>query len=181
MDFESVGQIFDMVEKTRQRLKHHVEGISEEQQSFRPGSDAWTIAEIVEHLANVQEGMGKIASKLAKEAEALAAPASAGGKIAPVSMAFIRERSAERFQAPENVRPHGTVAVADSLIRLQQNYDRLLAMRPRIEAWDLAACTFPHPAFGELSGYQWLGLLGFHETRHTNQIERIKASAGYPA
>ena len=180
MTFGSVDEILDMVGRMHDRLHQHVVGLSEAQENFRPASGEWTIAEIVEHLANVQEGMGKVTSKLLNEAETAGAQASSDGKIGPVSALFVTDRAGEKFQAPERVRPHGDVRVADSLTRLKGNYERLLGMRPRIEAADIGAVGFPHPAFGTLTGYQWLALMGIHEGRHIAQIERIKAADGYP-
>jgi hypothetical protein len=49
----------------------------------------------------------------------------------------------------------------------------LRALQPRIEATDLSAFTYPHPAFGPLNFYQWLALIGLHEQRHLNQIESV--------
>ena len=180
MTFGSVEEILDMAGRMRDRLHRHVVGLSEAQESYRAASGEWTIAEIVEHLANVQEGMGKVTSKLLNEAESAGAHASSDGKIGPVSALFVTERVDEKFQAPEHVRPHGGVKVTDSLARLNAHYERLMGMRPRIEAADIGAVTFPHPAFGTLTGYQWLALMGIHQGRHIAQIERIKAADGYP-
>ena len=69
MTFGSVEEILDMTGRMRDRLHRHVVGLSEAQESYRAASGEWTIAEIVEHLANVQEGMGKVTSKLLNEAE----------------------------------------------------------------------------------------------------------------
>jgi hypothetical protein len=181
MSFRSVAEALEIVAGKHSELRAEVEGLSEEQQHFRPVADRWTIAEIVEHVAIVQEGMGKIASKLVREAEAAGALAKPDGTIGLVATDFIPDRESRRLNAPENVRPHGDASIGDSLGKLEKDYQRLQDMRPRIETVDLGAVTFPHPAFGALTGYQWLALLGAHEGRHIQQIKEIKASDGYPA
>ena len=59
------------------------------------------------------------------------------------------------------------------LARMRQSRAGLHALRPRIEATDLASVTYPHPAFGPLNFYQWLALIGLHEERHLRQIQSV--------
>ncbi len=40
--------------------------------------------------------------------------------------------------------------------------------------------TFPHPVFGQLNMKEWLAFHRLHALDHIQQIERIKADAGYP-
>jgi hypothetical protein len=40
--------------------------------------------------------------------------------------------------------------------------------------------TFPHPVFGQLNMKEWLAFHRLHAMDHIQQIERIKADAGYP-
>ena len=181
LTYESVTQILDMVGRVHERLFSKVEGLSESQQTYRPHEGSWTIAEIMEHLAIVHEGMGKVTSKIIKEAEASGSTARSDGTIGPVSMEFLRELADQKFHAPENVRPAGGVRIEDSIEKLKSNYTRLLGMKPKIEALDLSGPTFPHNAFGPLNGYQWLALIGLHESKHLEQIKAIQASPGFPA
>ena len=173
-------EALEFVGELHARLRSEVEGLSPAQQVFRSDPDRWTIAEIVEHLSIVQEGMGKVTSKLLGEAEAAGAYSKPDHQIAPFSADFVPTRADQRFTAPERVRPRGTASIADSLIKMEQDYARLQSLGPRVEAVDLAPFTFPHPAFGDLTGYQWLALLGSHEQRHLEQIAEIKSSPGYP-
>ncbi len=180
MTFRSIAEALQIIGAKHTELRQEVEGLAEAQHNFRAHDDCWTIAEIVEHLSVVQEGMGKITSKLLREAEAAGKLARPDRTFEPVTTGFVPDRSTQRFQAPANVRPQGGIPITDSLDKLHKDYDRLQEMRPRIEAVDLGAFTFPHPAFGDLSGYQWLGLLGVHEDRHIQQIREIKSADQYP-
>lgn len=177
MSFNSVAEILEMIGRTHDELRSTVADISAGQAGFRATEDGWTIAEIVEHVATVQEGMSKIASILLKKTEG----ATAKPDVWPLDLSIIEKGIATNFQAPENVRPKGGVEIADSIDKLQQDYERLRGMQPRLEDVDLNAAAFPHPAFGPLGGYHWLVLLGFHEQKHTRQIERIKQAEGFPA
>lgn len=181
MSFRTIAEALEIIGARHADLRREVGELAAQQLNFRPRADSWTIGEIVEHLSIVQEGMGKIASKLVREAEAAGARWHPEVLIEGVDVDFVSDRRTGRLDAPENVRPRGGVAIAESLSKLERDFQRLEEMRPRIESVDLSNVTFPHPAFGALSGYQWLALLGIHEGRHIEQIREIKSSEGYPA
>ncbi|HWS86336.1 MAG TPA: DinB family protein [Pyrinomonadaceae bacterium] len=176
MDFSSVPEIYEHIDRTRARLTAAVEGLSEEQQSFSPAPDRWSVAELVEHLSIVEAGVVRLLEKLlGKAAEAGAAEAAAPGLFAdPVSIEEFVERSrGVRLEAPERIRPTG-LRLADSLARLKESRAALHALRPRVERADGRALRFPHPAWGPLDLYQWLLFVGAHEDRHLAQIEALK-------
>jgi hypothetical protein len=98
-------------------------------------------------------------------------------EIEPFSLDELVARSRnEKYVAPAAMRPSGTVRLALLLERLRQSRVELLSLRPRIEATDLSAFTFPHPAFGPLNFYQWLAFIGLHEGRHLRQLESVMAA-----
>lgn len=190
--YHSVAEIFEAMDKTRERLRGTLAGLSAAEESFRESPDRWSIAEIVEHLAIIEGNVVRLAGKLVGKAEADGAKRASGGgdgeadggngggggRIPPVSLGEIIERATkEKFNAPEAVVPTGGASIADSLARLDQSRDAMRALRPRIEAAELSAYRFPHPVFGPLDLYHWLAVSGLHEERHRRQIEALKASA----
>lgn len=176
MSFNSVGEILEMIGRAHDALREAVADLDDAKAGYRASPDNWTIAEILEHLATVQEGMSKISYLLLKQADGTAAKPD----VWPLDLSMIEKGLGTNFQAPENVRPKGGVGIGESLEKLGRDYERLCDMQARLEAVDLNAATFPHPAFGPLGGYHWLVLLGFHEQKHTRQIERIKREEGFP-
>ena len=155
MDFSSVPEIYQHIDRTRARLTATVEGLSEEQQSFSPAPDRWTVAELVEHLSIVEAGVVRLLEKLLGKAEEAGAEAAAPDLFAdPVSIEEFVERSrVAKYEAPERIRPTG-LPLADSLARLKESRAALHALRPRVERADGRALRFPHPAWGPLDLYQ---------------------------
>ena len=86
-----------------------------------------------------------------------------------------------RFAAPDRVKPQGQQALADSLAKLAEALAGFHEVKPRLIATDCSAETFPHPAIGPLSPYQWMIVQAEHLDRHRGQVERIKQAVGYPA
>jgi hypothetical protein len=176
MAYQSVAEILEAIDETRLRLRQRVEGLSAAQENFRPSPDAWSVAEIVEHLTIFEERMSRLFAMMIKKSESEAARA-AGQSFRPVSLdQFIERSRKEKYTAPETVRPSGNVPVTDSLARMRRSRAELHQLRPHLESRDLSVMTYPHPAFGALDLYEWLALIGMHEDRHLSQIESVMSS-----
>jgi hypothetical protein len=178
MNYTSVPQIFEVIDATREKIYRRVEGLSDEQAMARPNPDAWTATEIIEHLALIEGRLLQMMTMMLTKAES----AGAGKKDAPVEIEpftlddFIERSRNEKYTAPEAVRPSGNVSLADAIMKLRHSREELHNLRPRIEATDLSAVTYPHPAFGPLNFYRWLAFIGLHEERHLRQAESLLSS-----
>ena len=173
MIYNSVSEIFEVVDKTREKLKRRVLSLTEEEKNSRADEKGWSVAEIVEHLATVEMGVVKITAKLLQKAETEGVK-SDGTFSPPVS--FVEQAKAaqnRKLVAPERIQPQGKQSVTESLTRLDENRRQLNELRSRIEAVDSSRTAFPHPFFGDINLYQWLVMLGMHERRHLEQIEAI--------
>jgi hypothetical protein len=174
MDFRSVPEIYEHIDRTRARLLAAVEGLSEEQQGYRPASERWSVAELVEHLSIVEGNVARLLDKLLGKAEEAGAGVAAADDFDPVSIEeFVERTRAVKLEAPERIRPTG-LPLSDSLAHLSESRAALHNLRPRIERADGRALRFPHPAWGPLDLYQWLLFIGAHEDRHLAQIEALK-------
>ena len=173
MIYHSVDEIYEAIEKTREKLILAAESLTEEQKNARENEQSWTVAEILEHLGIVEGGVIRIFEKLLPKAES-AGIKSDGNLNPPIS--FVEQAQAakdKKFEAPQQVHPQGTLTITESLAKLRENRQKLNELRPRIIATDLSNALFPHPAFGNINLYQWLIMTGLHEYRHLMQIERI--------
>ncbi|HJR06100.1 MAG TPA: DinB family protein [Pyrinomonadaceae bacterium] len=197
MNYESYADIYAANEVVRRKLYARVENLSDAQQTFRPSDNAWSIAEIIEHLSIIEGNMVRlIGMLLAKTEGATTAAASAGAQDAgtaspaaavgaprpfqPFSMDALADTVRDKkLEAPEQVRPSGQVALADSLAALRATRATIESFRPRLEAADLSVAAYPHPAWGDLNLAQWLAFIGLHEGRHLAQIKRLMEAPGF--
>jgi hypothetical protein len=175
MNFTSVAQIFEAIDETRQRLFKRVEGLTDEQANAHAGANAWSVKDIMEHLTIMEDRLLRMMKVMLTKAEGASAVSNGSAIVfKPFSLEKFIERSrGEKYTAPEAVRPVGTAKLDDLLARMRGSREELRTLKARIEATDLSAFTYPHPAFGPLDFYQWLALIGFHEERHLGQIESL--------
>lgn len=175
MNYNSVGEIFEAIDKAGEKLKQKVSNLTVEQANLRAGGGGWSVAEIVEHIGVVAGGITQITAKLLAQAEGEGVKFD-GSFNPPLSFA---EQAAttldKKLEAPERVHPRGTQNITESLAQLGKTQQRLTELRPRIESVDASRAKFPHPFFGDLNLYQWLVVAGLHKRRHLQQIEKILA------
>ncbi len=173
MNNQTIADIYARNDEIRERLTKLVSELNDEQLSFLPEGEKWTVANLIEHVALVEEGMTKISAKLLGKAQE--ANKSFGGTI-NMSENFAKksvEARTQKFEAPKMVHPTGKLTVAESLAKLKENRRRLAELRPLFETVDGSEFKFPHPFMGELSAHEWLALIGGHEARHIEQIYKI--------
>ena len=181
MVYHNVAEIFDDMQATRNRLWQRVEKLSRAQADFKRAPDAWSVAEILEHLGKVEQYLVKLFGR------SLPAGDVSNGKTLPVEFQpFSMDSHVEstrdlKLESPEVFVPAGGLPLRELLRRLRAIRDELLALRPRFEAHDLSQIVLPHPVYGPINLYKFLTAVGLHENRHLRQIEAIMASPGFPA
>ncbi|MEO7539363.1 MAG: DinB family protein [Pyrinomonadaceae bacterium] len=173
MEYNSIADIYSANEKFREQLNTTLDGISQDEAVTLPDGEKWTIEHLVEHLWMVEFGTSRLCSRLLESAIADGEPSDGSFVLSDKFSRKAAEIAIIKVEAPERVVPKGGVTVAESRARMLANRLDLEAMRPDLERFDLSAHTFPHPFFGELTASEWLVMVGWHEGRHTKQIERI--------
>lgn len=178
MMYTSVPQIIETIDETRERVYRRAAGLSDEQLQARQDSDAWSVAEIIEHMAIIENRLLGLFKVMLTKAESAKAEANGSPvEMRPFSLEHFVERARrEKYSAPESALPSGRETLADSLAKMRGSRAELRSLAQRIETTDLSAAVYTHPAFGPLNFYQWLAFIGIHEERHLAQIEKALAS-----
>ena len=172
MIFDSIEDIYSANDEIHAALKSLVSTISEDTAQTSIANEKWTIAEIVEHIAIVDEGASKICAKLLGNAQTAAASSARSASVSDNFLKHYATINDVKLVAPDRVQPIGVVPIAESVARMDQNRARLYELRSRFESLNSDA-TFPHPYFGQMTAVEWLILIGGHEKRHTEQICRL--------
>lgn len=79
-------------------------------------------------------------------------------------------------QSPE----HETLPLDSLRQKLSDFFAETVTLIGALESSTNLDATFPHPVFGQLNMKEWLAFHRLHAMDHIQQIERIKADAGYP-
>jgi hypothetical protein len=72
--------------------------------------------------------------------------------------------------------PPADCNVTDGLAALDAARSDLKAMMQKKDLPSLGGVTAPHPAFGPMTGYEWIAFMAAHTRRHADQIREVGAS-----
>ena len=168
-------ELFDYLQVRRTALGEAVDEVPAPRRGERPGTDRWSVAEVLEHLALV-EGRFKTAlgDRLAEaKARGLAAEHDTSPIVGTFDVAGLLDRRT-RHQAPDVVRPQGG-DWQTAWTRLEDTRRSFLDVFLAGDGLALGDVVHAHPRLGSLNLYQWGVWLGGHEARHTEQVREIAA------
>jgi hypothetical protein len=171
MNNQTISDIYAKNDAIREKTKQLMTALTDEQKTFLPEGEKWTIAEIVEHIAIVQDGMTKISAKLLNQAKAAGKTGDGTARLSENFATKAVEAQQLKFEAPDRVRPTGNQSIEDSMKKMDETRSALEDLRPLFESVECSDFKFPHPFMGDLTAHEWLALIGGHEARHLRQIE----------
>jgi uncharacterized damage-inducible protein DinB len=163
---------------TRKAFLDSITGLSEAQWNFKPGPDAWSIAECAEHVAATEDAiLDRVTKKILTGPAATPAPGAQRKDQQVLSAVADRSRKA---QAPESLRPAKRwPGRAQLAAHFRNSRDTTIAF-VRTTTQDLRAHAAGHPALGSLDAYQWILSIAAHAQRHVDQIAEIRANPRFP-
>jgi hypothetical protein len=170
--------LVEQLAQSRERLVLTVEGLSEEQRSFRPAQDRWSIADCIEHITVAESVvLGKIQQVLQSPPEPERREEARGKEQIILEKVPARE---QRVQGPPAFMPQGRWPDFEELVRQFEAARERSVRFSAVTQADLRNHFFPHPLLGLLDSYQWLLLVSAHCERHVRQMEEVKADPGFP-
>lgn len=161
---------------TTQQIMHELlDGLSAADASRVTQDGTWSVAQIIEHLAIVEDGTGRLIGKVCKQLEGTVDPDT--DAIAPTLAHFqIWDAKVIPIDAPASVAPKGTVSMADALAAQSEARRRVIEALTAASGRALGSVSFPHPFLGPLNGYQWALFLAQHQERHLIQLRGVLAA-----
>ena len=179
---KKVQELVDAISSYRQALMDSISGLSEAQLDYKAEGGQWSIGDILHHLALTDEANAKLTSRMLKQAQALSLPLDSTPHESTLNSldSYADVLRNTKAQAPEFVKPQSHLPVEESLARMKASREKFLDSVGHLAQYDLSELSYPHPLLGNLNMYQWILIAGGHERRHTAQIGRIKAEAGFP-
>src|SRR5262249_15539053 len=155
---KKVQELVDALAEHRQALLDAVSELDEAQFAYRPADDAWSINDILHHLALSDEANAKLAFRALKHARErnIAGDATPDASVLNRLDGIFTPISDTKAQAPERVVPREHLAADQSIARLHTSRTNALEAIEQLAAYDLTQLKYPHPMLGDLDMYQWL-------------------------
>lgn len=164
--------------ETYDNLKKNIEGLTKEQMHFKASEESWSISQCLEHIiltenmifTGVKEGMNNPTNPERREEIKFTDEAI---------LAMITDRS-EKYKAPEILVAAGKYDYwKTAILNFTNQQDEILSFIQSTPIEELRNRVSDSPV-GATDAYQSLLFLAGHTTRHTLQIEEIKANSNFP-
>jgi uncharacterized damage-inducible protein DinB len=152
------------VKDIRGKLIESFGDLSDEELNEKPAPGAWSVAQVILHLAGAETRFMKLAIEAAKNG-----PATGGEEV---DLSVFGDEN-KKLKAP--IDPPEEPQTREQLLRALQTSRRLTDQFLETHTEDsLSGKTMDHHRFGIMPVWQVLELLGRHEKRHIHQIQETK-------
>ncbi|HZI25242.1 MAG TPA: DinB family protein [Chryseolinea sp.] len=170
--------VVELLEANANKFLADIEDVTDKQWKFKPVSNVWSVGEVSEHITLSEGLLFSIVQKtLAAPPDCEKAKTLAGNE--KQLLVSVMDRSV-KAQAPEVISPSGSFATKKELIEaFKIARDKTINYVKTTED-PLKNHIARHPAFGELTTYQWLVFIAGHANRHVAQLEEVKKNINFP-
>ena len=165
-------ELMAVMDETRGALMATVAGAGGAFASVRPREDAWSVAEILAHLALVEAGVARLVGGSVSWARKTGVPPETSDEsiLACLDQYQLTSRN-RKMKAPAMVDVGAGGNMADAVKSLERSRADLRKALVEGDGLDLESVTRPHARLGEINLYQWVLFVAQHEERHRQQIE----------
>jgi hypothetical protein len=173
MSRATIDELVRHLDDNRRALRAAVDAVPVADRGRRPAPDRWSVAEVIEHLAIVED---RVAARLTEAFDATPpAELPQGHSAQSVDRTFLHRvgNRTSRFKTGPSSEPKGGIDTEAAWAAAASSRDAFLRLLERSEGRDVGGIAFPHPAFGPLTFYQWAIFLSGHDARHADQIREI--------
>lgn len=168
----------DLLQKTEQGVFDAVKGLSDAQLKHKAAPDRWSIEECVKHIAVTEQSLWQMTEAAIN---ATANPEKrADIKATDEQVVTMLEDRSHKVKTSPQMEPQNTTfkSLQEALESFKANREKLIEYVKTTQA-DLRNHVAVLP-FATFDSYQMILFIGAHSNRHTQQIEEVKADAGYP-
>ena len=165
-------------QQTFDALKKSIDGLSAAQLQFKPAEDKWSISQCLDHILLTEkalfdyakQGMEKAANPERKK----------DVKVKDEELIKGMNDRTSKAKAPENIVGKGTYTQpATALADLQKSRETILAYLNQFSVDDMRN-RVNDSYFGPVDAYHGFLYIAAHTSRHTAQIEEVKADPNFP-
>jgi hypothetical protein len=168
-----INELIEYLDHERADLDRAIAAVPAERHRSKPSTEGWCAAEVVNHLAITDRRVTALLTKVAGEAKGNGATPDVD--TSPILPGIDVRRVLDRTSKIRNPRadPAADCSMNDGLAALDAARKDLKALLRQPDLPDLGGVTAPHPAFGPLTGYEWVAFMAAHTHRHADQIREI--------
>jgi len=155
-----------------------VSGLSDAQLNFRAAPGRWTIAEVAEHII-LSEGV--ILNHITNTGmKSTPLEGKDNYRVRDVGVMLAITNRAQKFQAPEVLRPASRFKTRDELLTNFEKVRNTSIEFMKNNKADMRNTFMENPMMGMIDNFQWFLFMNGHADRHLAQLKEVKTDPAYP-
>ncbi len=158
--------VLDLVQHGHRQLMDGIDGLSDEQATFKPSAEEWSVLDTMQHVVAAKKGVARMCEALARGEE----PGGIGG-----------EGQEEDTQKQDGVTGRTYDSLAEAAEAAVAAHDELVGFVNKVSDESDTELTHDHFLFGPLNCREWAVFQRVHDGDHGGQIEKVMAADGFPA
>jgi sulfur relay (sulfurtransferase) complex TusBCD TusD component (DsrE family) len=159
--------ILDLVQKGHEQLMDGIDGVSDQQATFKPSADEWSVLDVMQHVVAAKKGVARMCQALARGEQ----PAGIGGE----------GQEEGDLKKQDGVTGRAYASLAEASAEAVKAHDELVAFVNSVSDESNTDTTFDHFLFGPLNCREWAVFQRVHDGDHGGQMDKVKAADGYPS
>ena len=167
-----------LLTETRDHMLNVLDGLSDEQLDFKPDENSWSIAEVVEHLAILENTFGDLVHKAVADGPNPALKDSLAFKDEQI-MPVVTDRS-QKVKTSEPFEPSGKFGSFEATLQAFLDKRSELIDYVKTTDDDLRNRYNNDLPFGAVDGVQFIMFTAAHTERHVLQMEEVMANEDFP-
>jgi uncharacterized damage-inducible protein DinB len=157
----------NIIADIRSDLLNSVSDLTNDDLNKRIEEGRWTIMQVLDHLYLMEKTLTKaIQTTLAKGEEQ---------EVSSKPIHYTVDRSTKVDAPPFVVPTEEDLTLQEMKDKLEASRKDLLTFLDTTNKEALQKKAYPHPVFGLIRLDEWVPFIGYHEKRHLDQIEELKA------
>ncbi len=180
---EERQEMSDLLNESRDLLVGLIESTNDEQWTYKPAPDRWSVAECAEHIIRSERALLDSAkAAMASDPDPDWQEKTKGkADLLRDVMPNRRPQGQGGATAPQEIRPQGGLSQAQLIDEFDKLRAEVIEYIDNLDG-DVKSHIYGHPfpIFNDLNAHDWLLYIPLHTIRHSRQIVEVKESEGYP-
>jgi len=170
--------LLNYYKQTFDALKRSTEGLSSAQLHFKPATDKWSVGECLEHIVATEKMLFDYAKQAMDKPATPERRAEVKSKDEDI-IKGINDRSFKAKASDDLMGKNQLNSASEALNKLKNDRKMVSDYLAGVEESDLRNHISDSP-FGPVDAYQSFLFIAGHTSRHTLQIEEVKADKNFP-
>jgi hypothetical protein len=171
-----IKELFALVDRGQATLESAVGAVPPALRSTPQSVDRWSVAQVIQHLNIVEGRITGLVARLIAEGKANGLPRERDDSSIIASIMADRYVDRSTKLVFGGAPPDASIDADAGLRSLATTRIAFKAAVMEGDGLDLSVPKFDHRAFGPLTAYEWIALVGLHMERHADQIREIGES-----